>query len=508
MLIIEDSEDDAHLITGELQRGGFAPTFTRVESAGDLDRALALEEFDVIIADYSLPQFTGMAALRIVQDTGRDIPFLLVSGSVAESTIVDAMRAGARDYVMKENLTRLPLAVRRELAEASERRRRREFDEQMRHTQRLESLGILAGGVAHDFNNLLTGVLGNASLALELIQVTSEARPLLEQVVQAAEQAASLTRQLLAYAGKGRFLIEPLDLSAVVRDARPLLHASVQRNIRLLFELHGALPLVEGDRGQVQQLLMNLVINAAEAIGQDGHGTVLVRTGTHRLQEDEIRTSVIPDTISGEYVCLEVRDTGSGMDSDTQGRIFDPFFTTKFTGRGLGLSAVMGIARSHKGTITLASEPGRGTTFTVYLPRPEQAPARLRHAGDLRGMVLLVDDDETVRSAAKAVLEQHGLNVLEAASGEAGIEYFLQYANQISLVLLDVTMPDLSGHEVLQRIRGIRAGVPVLVSSGYSEPQAMEHFRGMGVSGFVQKPYTADKLVRRVGSVLAEPHAA
>src|SRR5690242_1687150 len=292
VLVIEDSDDDAILISEELKRGGYRPDFHRVESAEELKKALSGCEFDVIVSDYSLPQFTALEALKLVQASGKDIPVIVVSGSVRESTIVDAMRAGARDYVMKENLTRLPLAVGRELEEAAERKARRQFDDQMRHTQRLESLGVLAGGVAHDFNNLLTGILGNVSLAMDDAPSGTQMRPLLEQALQAAEQAANLTRQMLAYAGRGKFFVESVDVSAAVREVSALLNASVSKNISLHFDLQEGLPPVEADRGQVQQLLMNLVINAAEAIGAEVPGSIFVNTGQHQLTEDELRNAV------------------------------------------------------------------------------------------------------------------------------------------------------------------------------------------------------------------------
>src|SRR6185437_1003664 len=228
VLIIEDSDDDAILICEELRRGGFHAKFERVETAESLKQALSQERgYEVIVSDYSLPQFNALDALKIVRDSGRDIPVIVVSGSVREAAIVDVMRAGARDYVMKENLTRLPLAVERELEEAEERRRRRDIEVQLRHSQRLESLGVLAGGVAHDFNNLLTGIIGNVSLAIEDTAAATPLRPMLEQALQAAQQAANLTRQMLAYAGKGGFIIEPVDVAAAVHQVGALLSASV-----------------------------------------------------------------------------------------------------------------------------------------------------------------------------------------------------------------------------------------------------------------------------------------
>ncbi len=504
LLIVEDSDDDAVLICEELRRGGFEPIYRRVESAGGLRNILSQEEFDVIVSDYSLPQFTALEALKIVQATGKDVPVIVVSGSVRESTVVDTMRAGARDYVMKENLTRLPLAVRRELEEAGERHRRRQLDEQVRHNQRLESLGVLAGGVAHDFNNLLTGIMGNVSLALEATPPAGMIPDLLQQALQAAEQAANLTRQMLAYAGKGKFFIERLDISAAVREISALLQASISKNISLLFELSDDLPLIEADRGQIQQLLMNLVINAAEAIGPEQPGTILVSTASQHLNEGDLRNAVVWDHIQpGTYVSLEVRDTGQGMDFATQHRIFDPFFTTKFTGRGLGLSAVLGIVRSHKGTLRVQSEPHKGSAFTVFLPGRKglaslPQPRAQGNEAALPGSVLVIDDEETIRHTAKTILERRGMHVLVADSGRAGVDTFRRLSDRISLVLLDLTMPLMGGNEVLREIRAVRRDVAVILSSGFDEIEAMHRVDAAEVSAFIQKPYTAAQLLEKV----------
>ena len=514
VLVIEDSDDDAILICEELKRGAYNPHFDRIETADALKRALSVKDYDVIISDYTLPQFTALEALRIVKTSGKDVPVIVVSGSVREHTIVEVMRAGARDYVMKENLTRLPLAGERELAEAIQRRERRQFEEQLRHTQRLESLGVLAGGVAHDFNNLLTGILGSVSLAIEEAPPASPLRPLLDQAVQAAEQAANLTRQMLAYAGKGRFFIEPVDLSVAATEISALLDASVSKNISFIFELHEALPAVEGDRGQLQQVLMNLVINAAEAIGADQPGTIILTTGCKNLTESDLSGKFVRDQLSpGEYVFVRVRDTGTGIDSAVLPRIFDPFFSTKFTGRGLGLSAVMGIVRSHHGTLQVSSDVGKGSTFTIYLPAHPHRPARLLRepAAQLsmpHAVVLVIDDEEVIRRTAKAILEKRGLHVFLAETGRAGVEAFRRLADRIAVVLLDLTMPSVSGADVLRELKALRADVPILVSSGYDEAEAMRRVPVGEVAGFIQKPYTAPHLLEKIRSVLKDSTTA
>jgi signal transduction histidine kinase len=497
-LVIENSEDDAVLLIQQL-KGEFAPVYTRVETADGLKSALQDGEFDLIISDYSLPAFSALKALQIVKSCGLELPFIVVSGSVDETAIVDALRHGARDYVMKENLTRLPLVIRRELDEFAERRRRRGFEEQLRHTQRLESVGLLAGGIAHDFNNLLTGVLGNTTLVLESTSESSPHRAPLERVVKAAEQAAHLTRQLLAYAGKGQFVIEPLNLDEVIRNILPLLRVSTPRHVDLRLSLHDRLPLIRADRGQMQQLIMNLVINAGEAIPGDSHGYVIVTTRVEAVSADDLAQANIRDSAGpGAYVRLEVRDNGAGMDRETQARIFDPFFSTKFTGRGLGLSAVMGIVRGHDGALHVASALGAGSTFTVHLPLAanQQAVAPARSEGKPRALV--IDDERTVRQTCRAMLERCGFDVLLAENGKEGIDSFTAFADQIALVLLDLAMPVMDGERTLDKIRQISPDLPIVLMTGGSELLAMERFAESGATEFLTKPFQHGQLQRAI----------
>jgi two-component system, cell cycle sensor histidine kinase and response regulator CckA len=500
LLVIEDSEDDAALLARELGREGFAPLCTRVEIASALKSALKNYEFDVIISDFSLPAFTALEALEIVKSGGFDLPFIVVSGSAPETAIVDALRHGARDYVMKENLTRLPLVIRRELDESIERRRRRGFDEQLRHTQRLESVGLLAGGIAHDFNNLLTGVLGNTTLVLGSTPESSPHRAPLERVVKAAEQAAHLTRQLLAYAGKGQFLMELLSVNELIRNLLSLLHVSTSRHVDLRVSLHDRLPLIRADRGQMQQLIMNLVINAAEAIPADAPGNVTVATGIETLSADDLAQASVRDSAApGPYVCLEVRDTGAGIDRETQARIFDPFFTTKFTGRGLGLAAVMGIVRGHGGALRVVSAPGSGSTFTVHFPvATDQKVAELPMRSTEKPRVLVIDDERTVRQTCHAMLERCGYDVLLAENGKEGVETFTIFADQIAMVLLDLSSPGRNGERTLEKIRQISPDLPIVLMTGENERQAMECLAGRSATAFVTKPFRSAELQRAI----------
>jgi PAS domain S-box-containing protein len=317
---------------------------------------------------------------------------------------------------------------------------RKHFDEQLRHAQKLESIGALAGGVAHDFNNLMTAVIGNISLALDRLPQSSTVRPLLDSALVAGERTADLTRQLLAYSGRGRFVLSPVDLSAVVREMSSIIRASVPRTVELLLDLQDHLPCAEADCGQIQQLFMNLVINGAEAIGEEESGAVSVTTRVQHIDERYIRNNLTGSDIRpGEYVTVEVHDTGRGMDEETKMKMFDPFFTTKFTGRGLGLAAVLGIVRGHKGGLEVHSSPGTGTTFKVLLPALEERPSA-REAGHLdaqpaaTGLILMIDDEDLIRRNAALSLERHGYSVLLAENGKVAVDMYRDNAARISVV--------------------------------------------------------------------------
>jgi PAS domain S-box-containing protein len=385
---------------------------------------------------------------------------------------------------------------------------RKRLEEQLRETQKLESIGVLAGGVAHDFNNLLTGVLGNATLVLDVLGPDHAARSHVEEVIKASDSAAHLTRQLLAYSGKGRFVIQPVDLSDLTREMTTLVRTSIPRTVELRLDLAAGLPAVEGDRGQLQQLIMNLVINGAESIPQNQSGWLAVTTSVRWIDEESGRGGIGGAGIEpGLYVVLEVRDSGCGMDQETQSKIFDPFFTTKFSGRGLGLSAAMGIVRGHKGAIKVHSAPGEGTTFQVLLPasvRPATKPGAQAGRTDLRGTgtILVADDEALVRRTAKSALERQGYRVLLAENGREAMDVLRGAGAEVSLVLLDLTMPLLGGEAALRELRSVRPEVKILLSSGFNEAEAIQRFAGQRLSGFIQKPYTAAQLAEKIKTVL------
>jgi PAS domain S-box-containing protein len=395
------------------------------------------------------------------------------------------------------------------LAEATQR----ENEEALQQAQKLESIGVLAGGIAHDFNNLLTGIMGNAGLARRAIAAgrTEQAAALLRDVLAASERAADLTRQLLAYAGKGRFVIMPVDLCKLVSEVSTLIRASISKKITLVIDVPEDCPLIEADRTQIQQLVMNLVINGGEAIG-DEPGTLTVRVRSEHFTErrERTRTEGFP-IVAGDYVRIDVTDTGAGMDAETRSRIFEPFFTTKFLGRGLGLSAALGIVRGHRGAIGVRSEPDQGTTFTVLLPvsresrRPERTSGHVGVERDLHGVgtVLVADDEEGVRSLVTSVLEESGYTVELARDGAEAVERLRSLGDRVRLILLDLTMPILGGAEAATELRRLQPAIPIVAMSGYGDIEVMQRFSEAGVDDFLPKPFTPDQLAAKVRDVLA-----
>ncbi|MBA3849324.1 MAG: hypothetical protein C0502_04935 [Opitutus sp.] len=391
--------------------------------------------------------------------------------------------------------------------------RARAFDRQLLETQKLESLGVLAGGIAHDFNNLLTSVLGNASLARRQLPANAPIKPQLDQIEVASRRAADLCAQMLAYAGRGALAPSRLDLSALVRDTAALLEVSIGKGPRLHLHLPPNLPPVQADATQIRQIVMNLVLNAAEAIG-DRAGAISVSTFTQAVTSADLRRAIQhPELAGGAYVGLEVRDNGGGIPPGTLERIFEPFFTTKFSGRGLGLSAVLGIARSHRGALYVESEAGSGTSFRLLLPAAGGEAAASLPAGEdsretpgalpqLQGTVLVVDDESAVREMTALGLRHAGLQVIEAADGFEALNLCRAHPAEIDLLLLDLTMPNLSGEETLRRLRMQGAKQKVILMSGYSASEATRRCQSLGAVAFVQKPFEFAALISLIGSHL------
>jgi len=385
----------------------------------------------------------------------------------------------------------------------------RRMEAQMLHVQKLESLGVLAGGIAHDFNNILMAILGNADLAMMRLSPASPACENIEQIEKAARRAADLARQMLAYSGKGHFVIESLNVNAVIEEMTHMLEVSISKKAVLRFNLAQNLPNIEVDATQLRQVIMNLVINASEAIGERS-GVIAISTGAVDCDRAYLSEMWIDDRLpEGLYIYLEVADTGCGMDKETISKIFDPFFTTKFTGRGLGMAAVLGIIRGHQGAIKTYSEKGKGTTFKILLPAspsPESRSAALLHDGEFlkgSGTVLLVDDEETIRALGKDMLQFLGYHVLTATDGRESLDIFRRNRDDIVCVILDLTMPHMDGEQTFRELRRIKPDVRVLMSSGYNEQEVTQKFLGKGLAGFIQKPYKVTELGRKLMDVIA-----
>ena len=375
---------------------------------------------------------------------------------------------------------------------------RRRLEAKLLQTQKLESLGVLAGGIAHEFNNLLVGVMGNAALARELCDPASELDELLAALEEAALRAQDLTRQMLAYSGKGHFRIERVNLSREVARMIPLLSASMPKRVVVEYAPAAGSTDVDVDLTQLHQVIMSLVTNAAESI--EHWGSVRVGTGAMHLSEDDLAQCTHGDAVlPGDYAYVEVTDTGAGISEATRAKIFDPFFTTKFSGRGLGLAAVLGIVRGHRGAIRIESEPGVGTRFRVLLPcastsTEPQSRAQALPPKQARRLLLLIDDDAAVMTVMQKTLQAAGFETLSAGTGQEGVRLYQLHHDRLAAVILDLTMPDISGTEVFSELQRIYSEIPVILISGYSEEEATARFGVRGLAGFLAKPFTPTEL--------------
>lgn len=389
------------------------------------------------------------------------------------------------------------------------------LERQLLHAQKLESLGVLAGGLAHDFNNILMSVLGHADLALRKLPDSDPIRGNIAEIEIASRRAAELSAQMLAYSGKGKFLIETIDLGQLLTEMAHLLDVALSKKSVLQLNLANSLPHFAGDPTQIRQIIMNLITNASEAIGQ-GSGVVTLTAGSMDcdqayLEEGFEIFGTDPCLPPGPYVYCEVTDTGCGMDTDTLAKVFDPFFTTKFTGRGLGMAAVTGIVRGHKGTIKVTSEVGKGTSFRVLFPVGDKAPeAILAPTTSVvapkdwkgSGTILIADDEELVCNVGKEMLQHFGFQSLEARDGHQALQVFREHAEEIDCVLLDLTMPNLDGEQTFLEMRKIRPDVQVILISGFSKDDLSQRFAGQGLAGFLQKPFSMDDLRQALAPIV------
>jgi len=513
VLLIEDNEDDACLIREMLlEKPEVGIQLEWVDRLGSGLTRLAEDKIDVVLLDLSLPDSHGLETFDTVQGCAPDVPIVVLTGLDDEVMANQAVRRGAQDYLVKGRLDSYLLvraaryAVERKQAE----RALRETEAKLRQSQKMEGIGRLAGGIAHDFNNLLTVINSYSDMLLGEVGVDHPfVRNGLEQIKEAGHRAASLTRQLLAFTRQQ--VLEPkiLDLNESVSNMAKLLRRLIGEDIALVLCPHPALGRVKVDPGQVEQIIMNLAVNARDAM--PGGGKLTIETMNVELDNAYARTHV--SVLPGPYVMLAVSDTGCGMDADTQAHIFEPFFTTKEPGKGtgLGLATVYGIVTQSGGSIGVSSDLGKGTTFKIYLPRIEGATERLEpisapHAA-LRGCetILLVEDEEMVRALAQAILERIGYTVLAAKNIKDALRFAQEGPNAIHLLLTDTIMPGMNGPELAQQVLAIRPAIQVLFMSGYTDKVISYTAAQEPGTAFLQKPFTPQTLGDKVREILAAP---
>jgi two-component system cell cycle sensor histidine kinase/response regulator CckA len=506
ILFIEDSPQDVEIEERELRKGGLAFTSLRVDKGETLHRALNDFKPALIISDYTLPHMDGLRALKIARAFCPDVPFIFVSGTMGEERAVQSLKEGATDYVIKGRLSSLHHAVERALKDVRDKIEHRKLEEQLRQAQKMEAIGRLAAGVAHDFNNLLTVITGYAQVVRDRLPLEDSSREDLEEVVRASERAGSLTRQLLAFGRKQVLRPRVLDLNSIVRDLEKMLRRVIGKNVAIEMTLDPALGRVHADQGQMEQVILNLAVNARDAMPEGGTLTIETRNMEVKGRPGPAQETLAP----GPYVTLVVGDTGCGMSEEVKAHLFEPFFTTKEVGKGtgLGLSTVYGIVRQSAGSITVHSEPGRGTTFKIHLPRsdqPVESPSpMLSSAPKTEGSetILVVEDQEPVRKLIRSILKRKGYTVLEAQGGKEAVAVFQSRGEAVHLLLTDLMLTGMSGRDLAMLLTGARPTLKVLYMSGYAEEAALHQgLLGQGTS-FLPKPFTPEDLVCRVRHIL------
>lgn len=508
ILIVEDNPNDAELVVRELYRSGFDPHWLRVETEEDYLINLK-PDLDLILSDYTMPQFSGLRALELLKERGLEIPFIIMSGTVGEEIAVKTMQLGAEDYLLKDRIARLGPAVARAIKSVEERIGRKQLEQQFIESQKMEVIGQLAAGVAHDFNNILSVIIGYSDLIKPELDHSGTAQKYVEEIRQAAERAVALTRQLLIFSRKQTVQPTVLDLNEIVKDMEKMLRRLIDENIELTIVPEKQISRTKADAGQVGQVLMNLVVNARDAMPVAGK--ILVETQNATLDENYAKTH--KGVIAGDYVMLAVSDTGTGMTAEVKAHMFEAFFTTKPKGKGtgLGLATCQTIVKQCGGHIGFYSELGKGTTFKVYFPKVHQKLDVVAKSTETMALprgtetILLVEDEPSVRHLTRNVLEAQGYNVLQAINGREGLRVASEFKGPaIRLVITDIVMPQMGGKIMAEWLKVTHPGIKVLFTSGYTDETIVRHgVLELGVA-FLQKPYTPAALARKVRKLLDE----
>jgi signal transduction histidine kinase len=505
VLLVEDNPDDAKMVLRELKRAGFEPISQRVDTeVGFLDSLQ--NDLDFILSDYAMPEFSGLRALELLKKSGLEIPFILISGTIGEDIAVEAMHLGATDYLLKDRLARLGPAVRRALQEVEERDQRRQIEKQFIEAQKMEVIGQLAAGVAHDFNNILAIIMGYSDLMTLKIAPDNEFKSYLETIRSSGERAASLTRQLLIFSRKQTVQLVVLDINEVLKDLDKMLRRIIDETIELTILPGARLGRVKADSGYVGQVLMNLTVNARDAMPNGGKITIATSNATLDENDARAQTGAIP----GDYVMFSVSDTGTGMTEEVKARMFEAFFTTKPKGKGtgLGLATCQTIVQQSRGHIAVQSELGQGTTFKIYFPRVDQpldVTGRPRTGSAPRGTetLLVVEDEPTLRQLARSVLELQGYKVLSANNGQDALQTVRDHTGApIRLVITDVVMPQMGGKVMAEWLKTANPDLKILFTSGYMDDVVtQEGVLAEGVE-FLPKPYAPTTLACKVREML------
>jgi signal transduction histidine kinase len=512
VLHLEDDPNDAALVHSTLQAEGVLCATTRVQNRDDFVAALERGGLDLILSDLSLPAFDGLSALEIARARQPDLPVIFVSGTMGEERAIDSLKSGATDYVLKTRLSRLVPAVRRAIKEVEDRTERRRLEAQFIKAQKLLVMGQLAGGVAHDFNNVLAVIRGYGDMIESDLGPESPLRKFAEEIRQASERAAGLTRQLMIFSRNQTVQPVVLDLNDVMKDLNKMLVRLIDENIELTIVAGKQTGRVRADSGYVGQVLMNLVVNARDAMPNGGKLTI----ATSNVTLDENDPHSPAGAIPGDYVMLSVSDTGSGMTGEVKAHLFETFFTTKPKGKGtgLGLATCRTIVQQSGGYIRVESNVGKGTTFQVFFPRVEQpldVATRLKQTGPIpRGTetLLVVEDDRSVRDMARQVLEAQGYKVLSASNGEDALLTVREHeGSPIRLVVTDVIMPLMGGKVMAEWLNATHPDLKILFTSGYTDDAIEHHGVLERPVEFLPKPYTPATLARKVREMLDRPGA-